>query len=374
MKGFRTKSDLRLLLLTLILCVIGLVMVFSASFPYSLRLHDVSYEIFLKQLLFFGIGFVLMILVSNIPLRFYRKHAYLLLLVALLLSGLVFTPLGTNLGTFSRRWIDLRFTTLMPSDIIKGASILAMARFIAGNRRPQSFRHGTLPAFVLIALCCIPVMLQPDTSTTFIIGAVLFALYAVFAMNLRHLLPGTGVVTGLLALYIGADPYRWERITAMWNPLKDYYGSGWQLAQSLFAVASGGVFGRGLAKSVQKFSNLSEAHNDFIFAVLAEEFGFIGSMLVVILYVLLIMRILQIALNHPDRFAQVTGTGIAALIALQAMVNILVSLGLAPPTGVTLPFISYGGTSLMMFMGLIGVVLQISRKERRETTADESTD
>jgi cell division protein FtsW len=126
MKGFRTKSDLRLLLLTLILCVIGLVMVFSASFPYSLRLHDVSYEIFLKQLLFFGIGFVLMILVSNIPLRFYRKHAYLLLLVALLLSGLVFTPLGTNLGTFSRRWIDLRFTTLMPSDIIKGASILAM--------------------------------------------------------------------------------------------------------------------------------------------------------------------------------------------------------------------------------------------------------
>jgi cell division protein FtsW len=134
------------------------------------------------------------------------------------------------------------------------------------------------------------------------------------------------------------------------------------------------VFGRGLAKSVQKFSNLSEAHNDFIFAVLAEEFGFIGSMLVVILYVLLIMRILQIALNHPDRFAQVTGTGIAALIALQAMVNILVSLGLAPPTGVTLPFISYGGTSLMMFMGLIGVVLQISRKERRETTADESTD
>lgn len=374
MKGFRTKSDLRLLLLTLILCVIGLVMVFSASFPYSLRLHDVSYEIFLKQLLFFGIGFVLMILVSNIPLRFYRKHAYLLLLVALFLSGLVFTPLGTNLGTFSRRWIDLRFTTLMPSDIIKGASILAMARFIAGNRRPQSFRHGTLPAFVLIALCCIPVMLQPDTSTTFIIGAVLFALYAVFAMNLRHLLPGTGVVTGLLALYIGADPYRWERITAMWNPLKDYYGSGWQLAQSLFAVASGGVFGRGLAKSVQKFSNLSEAHNDFIFAVLAEEFGFIGSMLVVILYVLLIMRILQIALNHPDRFAQVTGTGIAALIALQAMVNILVSLGLAPPTGVTLPFISYGGTSLMMFMGLIGVVLQISRKERRETTADESTD
>lgn len=374
MKGFRTKSDLRLLLLTLILCVIGLVMVFSASFPYSLRLHDVSYEIFLKQLLFFGIGFVLMILVSNIPLRFYRKHAYLLLLVALLLSGLVFTPLGTNLGTFSRRWIDLRFTTLMPSDIIKGASILAMARFIAGNRRPQSFRHGTLPAFVLIALCCIPVMLQPDTSTTFIIGAVLFALYAVFAMNLRHLLPGIGVVTGLLALYIGADPYRWERITAMWNPLKDYYGSGWQLAQSLFAVASGGVFGRGLAKSVQKFSNLSEAHNDFIFAVLAEEFGFIGSMLVVILYVLLIMRILQIALNHPDRFAQVTGTGIAALIALQAMVNILVSLGLAPPTGVTLPFISYGGTSLMMFMGLIGVVLQISRKERRETTADESTD
>ncbi|MDI9501529.1 MAG: putative lipid II flippase FtsW [Tissierellia bacterium] len=374
MKGFRTKSDLRLLLLTLILCVIGLVMVFSASFPYSLRLHDVSYEIFLKQLLFFGIGFVLMILVSNIPLRFYRKHAYLLLLVALFLSGLVFTPLGTNLGTFSRRWIDLRFTTLMPSDIIKGASILAMARFIAGNRRPQSFRHGTLPAFVLIALCCIPVMLQPDTSTTFIIGAVLFALYAVFAMNLRHLLPGIGVVTGLLALYIGADPYRWERITAMWNPLKDYYGSGWQLAQSLFAVASGGVFGRGLAKSVQKFSNLSEAHNDFIFAVLAEEFGFIGSMLVVILYVLLIMRILQIALNHPDRFAQVTGTGIAALIALQAMVNILVSLGLAPPTGVTLPFISYGGTSLMMFMGLIGVVLQISRKERRETTADESTD
>lgn len=373
MKRKKTEFDLRLFVLTLLLCMIGLVMVFSASFPYSIRLHNSSYEIFLKQLLFFGIGLGVMIGISHIPLRFFRKRANLFLLLALLLSFLVFTPLGTDLGTFSRRWIDLRFTTLMPSDLIKVTGILAMARFIAGNRHPQSLRKGTLPAFLLILLTCAPILLQPDTSTSFIIAAVLFCLYAVFAMNLRHLVPGLAAGVAAFVVYIKADAYRWERITAMWDPLKDYYGSGWQLSQSLFAVSAGGLFGRGLAKSVQKFSNLSEAHNDFIFAVLAEEFGFFGSMLVVLLYALLVIRILQISLHHPDRFAQVTGTGIAALITLQAMVNILVSIGLLPPTGVTLPFISYGGTSLLVFMGMIGIVLQISRKEPKEKETHEST-
>lgn len=374
MKRRTNEFDLRLFLLTMILCVIGLVMVFSASFPYSIRLHNVSYEIFMKQLFFFLIGFLLMIGVSYIPLRFFRKRAYVFLLLAIVLTLGVFTPLGTDLGTFSRRWIDLRFTTLMPSDFIKGAGILAMARFIVANRHPQSLRRGTLPAFALIGLCCLPIMLQPDTSTTMMIGLVLFALYGIFAMNLRHLVPGLVAGGGLFAWYLNADPYRLLRITAMWDPLKDYYGSGWQLSQSLFAVSAGGLFGRGLAKSVQKFSNLSEAHNDFIFAVLAEEFGFIGSMIVVVLFVLLIIRILQVSFRNPDPFAKVTGTGIAAMITIQALVNIFVSIGLLPPTGVTLPFISYGGTSLLVFMGMMGIVLQISRVKKTKEEIHESFD
>lgn len=374
MKRKPAEFDLLLFVLTVVLCVAGLVMVFSASFPYSIRLYDSSSEIFMKQLLFFGMGLILMVGVSYIPMRFFRRNAVIFLLIAVVLSLLVFTPLGTDLGTFSRRWINLRFTTLMPSDFLKGAGIIAMARFIAGNRHPESFKKSTLPAFVLIGICCAPIMLQPDTSTAVITGAVLFSLFAVFSMNLRHLIPGVLLGGGVLAVYLQADPYRIQRITAMWDPLKDYYGSGWQLSQSLFAVSAGGLFGRGLAKSVQKFSNLSEAHNDFIFAVLAEEFGFAGSMLIVLLYVLLILRILQISLNHPDRFSQATGTGIAALITLQSMVNILVSIGLAPPTGVTLPFISYGGTSLLVFMGMIGMVLQISRRERKQEVTNENTD
>ena len=372
MKRRKTEFDLRLFFLTVLLCVIGLVMVFSASFPYSLRLHNASYEIFLRQFVFFVAGTAAMIGISYIPIRFFRKRAYLFLLLAVMVSMLVFTPVGTDLGTFSRRWISLGFTTLMPSDLLKGAGILAMARFIAGNRHTESLRKGTIPAFVLIAFCCVPIMLQPDTSTSFIVAAVLFALFAVYGMNLRHLVPGVLAGIGVLVVYLNADPYRWERITAMWNPLKDYYGSGWQLSQSLFAVSAGGLFGRGLAKSVQKFSNLSEAHNDFIFAVLAEELGFLGSMLVIGLFVLLILRILQVSLRHPDPFAKITGTGIAALIALQAMINIMVSIGLMPPTGIPLPFISYGGTSLLVFMGLMGIVLQISRKERKEEVKDES--
>ncbi len=360
----KARFDFWLFSITVFLCLVGVLVVFSASFPYSIRTHGEATEFFMKQAQFFGLGVIGMIAVSFIPMRFYRKYAKVILLLSLILCFLVFTPIGTDLDTIARRWINLGFTTFMPSDTLKVAGILAMARFLTERRDLNSLRQGTVPAMGLIGLCIAPILLQPDTSTSFIIATSLFALFFIYGMNMKHLVPSVGVAGVGLAFYLTRDQYRIERILAMWDPLKDYYGDGWQLAQSLFAVSSGGIFGKGLAKSVQKFSNLSEAHNDFIFAIIAEELGFLGALLVIFLISALVIRIIKISMQSRDPFSRITGVGIAALIALQSLINIGVSVGIIPPTGVPLPFVSYGGTSLLVSMGMIGIVLQISRANK----------
>lgn len=354
--------DRAIILITALLCTVGLIMVFSASFPYSQRIHGTMYSIFLRQAIYCIMGFLAMAVVSWIPYTFYQRFGYLLWLSAIVLCLLVQTPLGTDLGTFARRWINLGPVTFMPSDFMKIGAVIAMAKFISGNRRRAShLKEGLLPAMFIIMVSAIPVAFQPDTSTMFIIVVAAFAIYFIFAMRMRYFLPLFGVGAAGFAAFIFSDTYRIQRITAMWDPLADYYGTGWQLSQSLFAVSAGGFFGRGLGKSIQKFSNLSEAHNDFIFAVLSEELGFIGACIVILLFAALVIRMIQIAFQVRQAFGRYTVVGIAAIIALQALVNITVALGLIPPTGVTLPFISYGGTSLIIFLMMVGVVLQLSR-------------
>lgn len=362
-----------LLSVVVVLCLLGLVMVFSASFPYSERLYGKPWAIFMRQAIFFVVGLVAMVIVSKVPLRWMRKYSYVALLLAILFSLLVFTPLGTSLGTFSRRWINLRITTLMPSDLIKIGGILAMAKFLTENRRVATLRHGTLPALFLTGLTILPVLLQPDTSTSFIIGCVLFGLFLVYGMNLRHLGPALGLIVLGGGAYIAVDPYRLDRIRAMFDPYEDYYFSGWQLAHSLFAVSAGGVFGRGLGKSMQKFSHLSEAHNDFIFSIISEELGFVGAAFVILLFAVLVLRIIAISLQSKDRFGKILGTGIAALIALQCLVNVSVAVGMIPPTGVPLPFVSYGGTALILFMSMMGMVFSMAAETSMKGAADESS-
>lgn len=357
----------------ILLCLVGLVMVFSASFPYSERLYGKPWAIFMRQAIFFIVGLVAMVIVSRIPLRWMRKYSYVALLLAILFSLLVFTPLGTSLGTFSRRWINLRFTTLMPSDLVKIGGILAMAKFLTENRRVTTLRNGTMPALFLIGFTILPVLLQPDASTSFIIGCVLFGMFLIYGMNLRHLGPAVGLIVLAGGAYIAINPYRLDRIRAMFDPFEDYYFSGWQLAHSLFAVSAGGVFGRGLGKSMQKFSHLSEAHNDFIFSIISEELGFVGATAVILLYAVLVLRIIAIAMRSNDRFGKILGTGIAALIALQCLVNVSVAVGMIPPTGVPLPFVSYGGTALILFMGMIGMVFSIAAEANQKGATDESS-
>ncbi len=367
MSGNKRTLDFGLFVLCISLCLVGLVFVQSASFPSTIIGEHPDKNDVYRQGFFFLLGLVAMLGIFHIPMRWYRRFAFLFLLLSLVLGGMVFTPLGTNLGTFSRRWIQIGSLTFMPSDMIKICGVLAMARFLSGRHQLESFREGTIPAMLLIGICALPVALQPDTSTTFIIGATLFCLFTIYGMNLWHLIPSMVAAVTLLIVYLFKDAYRIERIKAVLNPFVDYYGDGWQLAQSLFAVTRGGIFGRGLGKSAQKFSNLSEAHNDFIFAIISEEIGFVGSVFVLALIILLVVRIIKISLHSKDRFSQITGVGIAALIALQSLINIGVSLGLVPPTGVPLPFISNGGTSLLVSMAMIGIVLRIGRenKERK---------
>lgn len=359
--------DKGIVIITALICAVGLVMVFSASFPYSQRIYGTMYSIFLRQAIFCVLGFICMLGVSFIPYQYYQKYAFHLWILSILLAMLVFTPLGTDLGTFARRWIRLGSITFMPSDILKVSGVMMMAAWITKNRKQAShWKYGMIPAMLIIGLTAVPIALQPDTSTMLIAVGAAAIIYILFAIRMRYFLPMFFLGAGSIVAFIVSDRYRIERIQAMLNPLADYYGSGWQLSQSLFAISAGGLFGRGLGKSIQKFSNLSEAHNDFIFAVLSEELGFIGACIVIFLFVALVNRMIRIAFSVRNPFARMLAIGISGIIALQAMINIAVAVGLIPPTGVTLPFISYGGTSLMIFLMMVGVVLQISRHRVEE--------
>ncbi|MBY0584398.1 putative lipid II flippase FtsW [Murdochiella sp. Marseille-P8839] len=364
----RTKQgamDRFLFLLVLALSFFGVLMVFSASAPYALKQFGDAKYYFLRDLAFTVLGVFVMWVVSHINYRIYRRFALALYIIALFTCVLVWVPGIAYPVNQAHRWIHLGPVTYMPSDGLKIASLILLTTLL--TRKPPEKRGdlATLFAVMLfIGFTILPIYIQPNFSAVIVIAAVLLFVYFVYGMNLWHLFPMIGItLAGLaFAFWPREGNYRLERLLTVLDPMRDPTGSGWQLLQSLYAVASGGFFGVGFGRSVQKFDYLAdEPHNDFIFAVISEELGFVGALLVIIGFCLLAYRGIVIAKKATTRFGQLLAYGLTFMICFQAMVNIGVAIGLVPTTGITLPFISYGGSSLLVMSVMVGILLNISR-------------
>jgi cell division protein FtsW len=294
---------------------------------------------------------------SNLLFRWAKPILYtaLLLLVLVKIPGIGKTVNGAT------RWIGLGPLQIQPSEVIKLAMVLIMARFLAVDPyKIKSFRRGLIPSLALLGAVCGLIMLQPDLGTTLVIAAAVFFMLLAIGAKLWHM-AGLGIAgIALVVASIIAAPYRMRRIFAFLDPWADPSGKGYQTIQSLLALGPGGLFGLGIGHSRQKFLYLPENHTDFIFAMIGEELGFVGASLVVLLFALFIWRGFRAAVHAPNNYLGLLAVGLTSLIGIQAMINMGVVSGVLPVTGITLPFISYGGTSLLFTMIGAGLLLNVS--------------
>jgi cell division protein FtsW len=353
--------DFVLFMTTLALVGMGLVMVFSSSAVTASVQYDDAYHFFKKQLLWALIGIVAMIVVMKINYLKLKELVIPLMVVAVVCLILVVTPLGTEVKG-SNRWLMLGPFNLSPSELAKLAVVMFMARSLDNNiDKIKSFQQGVLPYLVILAVICALIMAQPDLGTSCAIAGTVFFLLMVAGAQWSHLAMIAVAGVAAIGAAIAVAPYRMERMIAFINPWKYAGDEGFQIIQSLYALGSGGLFGMGLGRSRQKFFYLPEQHTDFIFAILGEELGFIGAFVVLLLFVLFAWRGFKIAINAPDNFGSILASGLTIMIILQASINIGVVSGVLPVTGITLPLISYGGSSLLFTMIGVGLLLNISR-------------
>ncbi|MCL1989382.1 MAG: stage V sporulation protein E [Defluviitaleaceae bacterium] len=354
--------DLLILILTATLTIIGLVFVLSASFVWATHRFNDPFYFFKRQLLFANIGFIGMIVVSKINYTLYKKHATAFLIASFIMLVLVLIPgIGMVRGG-ARSWIGIGAFSLQPSEFMKLALIIFLAKFMANNPdEAKTFKRGVLPLMSVILLVFGIIMLQPDFGSGMVITAASVLMLFLCGVPFKYFLYFIGAgILGIAALIVSA-PYRLARITSYLDPLADPQGSGFQILQSLYAITPGGLLGHGIGNSIQKHFYLPEPQTDFIFAIIAEEIGFIGANFILLLFICFFLRLGHIALKINDLFAKYVVLGIMSVLCIQVMINVGVVIGLLPVTGITLPFMSYGGSSLTITLLSIGVILNISR-------------
>ena len=358
--GSLTSVDFPFLLITLILAAFGIIMVFSASYYSSISAFGTPFHFLIREAIWLAAGLVAMLAAMAFDYSFYRK-TWLVLLLLIILLGLLAAVLAIGATVNgAKRWISLGPITFMPGEWAKMGIILFIAWFFAD--RPSRARHfftGVLPVVVVTGAYAFLIIRQPNLSTAITVCGIAVAMLLVAGMKWRYVFFGAGGIAFILLNM--QETYWYTRITNFANPFADQYGEGYQVAQSLLALGSGGVTGQGLGKSVQKSLYLPEPQNDFILAIIGEELGFVGIILLMILYCLFIWRGLKIALNAPDHFGMLLAAGVVLMVAIQVILNIAVVTASMPATGINLPFISYGGNGLLMFMFASGVLLNISR-------------
>lgn len=358
----KNTPDFILVIAMLALLSIGLIMVYSASAIWATYKFDDTFFFAKRQLLFAGVGIVAMFVLMNIDYWNWRRWAKPLVIICFVLLLVVLIPGIGTLRNGSRSWIGVGAFSIQPSEFMKLAMIVFLAKFLSERQKYiTSFKKGLAPSLGLVFLAFGLIMMQPDLGTGTVMVGTCIAMIFIAGARVSHFV-GLGLlgIAGFVALIISA-PYRMKRITSFLDPWQDPLGSGFQIIQSLYAIGPGGLFGLGLGQSRQKFFYLPEPQTDFIFAILSEELGFIGGSLVIILFALLLWRGIKIALGAPDLFGSFLAVGIIVMIAIQVMINIGVVTGLMPVTGITLPFLSYGGSSLTLMLMAVGVLLNISR-------------
>ena len=357
------KMDLTFLFLLLIIVTIGLIMLFSASYVFADTYYGNSYYFITKQAGFAVFGIVLMLIVSKIDYHFILKFAIPFYIVMVIFLGVMLILPPMVPGTSVKRWFSVGPINFQPSELAKFAVILLLSHLISANQKMmKTFRFGFLFLGLTVGLVCVLVVLEPHLSATvliFLIGAVMMI---VGGLQLRYIIGGLAVaVTGVIVVMSGVIKYAQDRITYWLDPWSAPVGEGYQTIQSLLAVGSGGWTGKGLGQSTQKHLWVPEPHNDFIFSIVCEELGVIGAMIIIILFCLLMWRGFSIAIKAPDKFGSLLALGLTFQVGLQMILNVLVVTNTIPNTGISLPFFSYGGTSLVILLVEMGIILSISR-------------
>jgi len=363
MRVARKGVDTVFLGLVLTLTATGFLIFLSAALGLLSR-SGATYGSVVFSQFFFGIvgGGIALFIFSNVHYRHFRQFALYIFVVALLLTLAVFIPgLGlTHAG--ATRWLDLGVTTVQPSELLKVAYVIYLATWLSGMaKRVGDWRYGLLPFLIVSGVTGFVMLLQPDTDTFFIMVLAGLAMFMVAGMRRRDFLLVTLVGGIVLVGLIFARPYVMDRFLTFLDPSADPTGSGYQINQSLIAVGSGGVTGRGFGQSIQKFEYLPEPIGDSVFAVFSEEFGFVGVFLLLVLFMALCLRGFKIAERAADPFGTLLVTGIVVVILMQAFLNMGAMLGVAPLSGLPLPFVSHGGTALLMTLAAAGIVLNVSR-------------
>ena len=356
------KPDYLLALIVFLLCFFGIVMISSASIVASGEYHGSNFYYVTHQLISLIVGLIGLVVAYFIDYRFWRKISLSLFLVTLILLIAVFVPgIGKEFGG-AHRWLGFGGILFQPSELVKLTFIIYLASWLEKRgEQIREFRAGFIPFVFLTVILGFLIMSQPDLGTfSVIVGTAVITFYLAGAKP-THLFLGVAGVGVLLAILIKTAPYRLQRFFVFLNPKEQTLGAAYHINQALIAIGSGGLWGLGFGQSKQKYLYLPQAHTDSIFAIIAEELGFIRVGLVVLAFVFLCIRGLGIARNAPDNFARLLATGITCWIILQAFINIAAMLNLLPLTGIPLPFISFGGSSLIINLFAVGILLNISK-------------
>ncbi|MDT8447997.1 MAG: putative lipid II flippase FtsW [bacterium] len=358
----RSHPQAVILFCLLALVGVGTLMIYSSSAIYAERIYGSPYHFLVRQVINLALGFAALALAMRVPYQKYRPLYPLLMFAAFFMMVVVLIPgIGTQIGA-ARRWIRFGGIGFQPSEFVKFALILWMASFLSRKQGEiRQFSRGLLPSLIVMGIFFFLLVLQPDFGTAVLISLTLFSMIFLAGLRPSHMFLSLSGLAAVGAFLIAGKSYRLRRVTGFLDPWADPLDTGFQLIQSFIAFGRGGIFGKDLGNSTQKLFFLPEAHTDFIFSILAEETGFLGVLFVVILVTTLMIKGYQVAQEAPDDFGRNLAVGITTLFALQSVLNMGVVIGLLPTKGIPLPFVSYGGTSLIMGMFMAGVLVNVAR-------------
>lgn len=367
------QFDFILCIVVILLLALGIIMVLSASAPSALSVTGNSYTYVWKQLIFGVVGLIAMLIISKIDYKVYKKYYWYIYFASWIILLLVLVPgLGQSVKG-ATRWIKIGGIQFQPSELTKIGIIIFFAGYLTDHKHElHDFKNGFVkPLCYLIPPIGILYVVQNHLSVSMVICIITIVIMFMAGCRLKYfVLVGTIVAVGAVGLvgYMqmsGSDSFRVDRISTYFNPWEDAQGTGYQTIQSLYAIGSGGMFGLGLGNSKQKYLYIPEPHNDFIFSILAEELGFVGCLLVVVLFAVFVWRGILIAMRTNDMFGSLIAIGITTLVGAQAIINIAVVSATVPTTGMSLPFFSYGGTALLLLLANVGILLNISRSSTK---------
>ena len=357
------KFDIKLFISIIITCIYGCIMIYSSSCIWAEYKFENKYHYFIMQLIFLIIGIIIMILVSKVDYKVYLKKSNKILFICIILLILVLIPGIGKVRNGSRSWFGIGSFGIQPSEAAKLSLIILTSKYLTNsNKFIKDIKKGVIPILLVLFLVFGLIMLQPDFGTGMIIVVSIIALLYIAGVNIKFFI-GLGLIgiVGIILLIIVA-PYRMDRITSFIDPWKDPLGTGFQIIQSLYAIGPGGLLGQGFLNSRQKHFYLPEPQTDFIFSIISEEFGIAGVLIVSSLFIFILYCGMKIALNSKDSFGKYLAFGMTFQMLIQTLMNLMVVIGLIPVTGVTLPFLSYGGSSLLISMVSIGIILNISKQ------------